>query len=357
MVKTDIPAEAFDAPLQPGEHERAAIARIHLLHGQLATAAARAAVSDLPELRSMDFLAAHSPYMQQLAHFYLENLPLARLLDSSDLLLHAEGPAAASARPRLNAVNWLCSTVERRIKAMVEALLPMAHKAGQIAARQVDLRLTGLAPGSLYAGFSLEATHLAYDQKELVHEGDAETLEWLRSSVHALPVVPQFVQADSLDPQIVEALPDPALRDAAIVAAYELSPTGKRDIHTLEISAPRATDANARSPRPLGQKERVVLRHALHAAPVMRRARQGQFVGMLRAIDLDTGRIIVRNISAELTALRGVLRIGSHQAQGLLGKPVRITGEYDCDPAGRPRLMRVDQIERVQGDWATEEHS
>jgi hypothetical protein len=226
----------------------------------------------------------------------------------------------------------------------------MTQRENKMAARHLDLRLTGLASGSLYAGFCLEATHTDPAQTAIDDEADRTTLEWLRSSMHALPVVPQFVEVDRLDRQIVEALPDPALRDAAILAAFELAPTGQRDIHTIHISAPLSTDSRAHSPRPLGQKERVVLRHALKSEPVMLRARKGSFIGLLRAIDLDTDRVIVRNISDELPALRGVLRNGAHTAKALLDKQVRVTGQFDSDADGRPRLMRIDVVELVQPD-------
>lgn len=349
MVTDTLPpsrqADSFGAL---SKHERAAIERVHLLHEQLLVAMAHAASSELVELRQIDFLAAHSPYMQALAKFYRQDLALARLLDSSDLLVHAEGPGAASSKPRLNAVNWLCGTVERRVRGLVEALLPMAQRTSRLASQNLDLRLTGLAPGSLYLGFSLDSVGLASGQQEVDASAEADTLQWLRSSVHALPVVPQFVRADKLDSEIMEALPDPALRDAAIVAAYEMSPTGKRDIHTIEISAPLAKETDARAPRSLGLKERVVLRNALNSAPAMRRPVRGSFVGHLRAIDLDTGRIVIRGISAELSALRGVLVGPPESAKPLLDKQVRATGEYESDAAGRPRLMRVDSVELAQ---------
>lgn len=330
------------------EHERAAIARVHLLHSQLHSAMSLAAKSESPDLRAVDFLSASSPYMLRLARFYQQNLSLSRLLDTSDLLVHAEGPGAAASKPRLNAVNWICGTVERRVKGMVEALLPLAQKQSKIAIQQLDLRLTGIAPGSLYAGFCLETRNSATDQRPLDAQGDAEIIQWLRSSVHALPLVPQFVRNGRLDSEIVEALPDPALRDAAIVAAYEMSPTGKRDIDTISISSPVADSASARTPQPLGQRERGVLKHALQIAPVMRRAQRGSFVGLLRAIDLDSNRIVVRNISSEVPALRGVLRADVHAAKSMLDRMVRISGEYDTDVTGRPRLMRIDTIESAQ---------
>lgn len=335
---------ATQAPDQPQGWEIAAIRRAHMLHSQLEAAVGHARNSTLAELREMDFFSAGSPYMQRLVDFYRENISLARLLDSSDLLLHAEGPGAADHSPSLNAVNWLCSGAEQQIRHLMGAMLPMALKDVRAATRDLDLRLTGLAPGSLYAGFSLEGLDRS-GMLSATPQDDIETVDRLRQSLHALPVVPHFVGLDKVNSELMEALPDPALRDAAMVAAYELAPTGKRGIHTLQISAPRAKLDMARAQQSLGQPERVVLKAALRGAPMMRKTQKGRFTGVLRAVDLDTGRITLRGVSDDISAIRGALRVKGHDIKMLLDKPVRIEGEYEANADGMPRLMLVDHIE------------
>lgn len=328
-------------PLALKPWELQALKRAHLLHGQLQTAIKHASNSALPELRQIDFMGDQSPYMQALMKLYREDMKLAGLLDTSDLLLHAEGPGAADHSPRLSAVNWLCTGAEKHIKHLLAAMLPMAQKFSRLASRDLDLRLTGIAPGSLYAGFALAGTSI--DPAPGLLKDDADVLDWLRKALHALPVVPQFVGIDKLDNSIMEALPDPALRDAALVAAYELTPTGSKGIHTVEISSPRADDSMARTPHALGLKERVVLREAIRGAPLMRKTKHGSFTGILRAIDLDTNRITIRNISADLPGLRGAL-LETDAARGLLDQWVKIEGDYECNVDGRPRMMRVMSI-------------
>jgi len=348
MVKTPLPPAAPDTTqggVKPWELQ--AIMKAHLLHGQLQTAMQHAKTSKLPELRAMNFMAADSPYMVKLAQLYSESLALAKLLDSSDLLLHAEGPGAADHSPRLGAVNWLCNGAEKHIKSLMGAMLPMAKKTNKMALRDLDLRLTGLVPGSLYAGFALAATHTG-QYASLIGADDTELLQWLRSAMHALPVVPQYVGSEKVDRHIMEALPDPALRDAALVAAYELSPTGNKGIHTVEISAPLAQDSGAHKAQPLGLKERVVLREAIRGQPMMRQSKHGSFVGVLRGIDLDTQRISVRHIGNDIDGLRGALLCDAGAAKLLLDRRVRITGDYESSADGRPRMMRVERIEAVE---------
>ena len=334
-----------DPALSPWELQ--SIVRAHMLHCQLEGAIQYAKTSNLAQLRDINFMAADSPYMLKLAKFYAENLSLAKLVDSSDLLLHAEGPGAANHTPRLGAVNWLCTSAEKQIRRLMKAMLPMMHGGNQRALRDLDLRLTGLAPGSLYAGFALAGTHTNQNHNLLPDE-DVHLLGLLRGSIHALPVVPQYVGMEVVDREIMEALPDPALRDAALVAAYELSPTGAKGIHTIEISAPRATESSARTTQTLGQKERVVLREAIQGQPMMRQAKHGSFTGVLRGIDLDSRRITVRNISDDINALRGALIDNAAQAKSYLDKRVRITGDYECSADGKPRMMRVETIELVE---------
>jgi hypothetical protein len=334
--------------MQPWELQ--AIRRAHLLHLQLESAVKRTESSNVAALREVDFMSADSPYMQQLVKLYREDMALAGLLDSSDLLLHAEGPGAIDHSPRLRAVNWLCSNAEKHIKSLLSSLLPMTKKTNRIAIQDLDLRLCGLAPGSLYAGFALAATTLDSKEAGFSFEDD-ELLGSMRKAMHSLPVVPQYVDSDRLNPEIMEALPDPALRDAVLVAAYELAPTGSRGIHTVEISSPRAAESASRQPHALGQRERLVLRDALRQKPMMRQSRSGSFIGVLRAIDLDTMRISVRGISSEIAALRGCLNEQAvQQARYYLDQQVRITGEYECGQDGQPRMMQVQFIELAQGE-------
>lgn len=349
MVKTPAPAQQASDCKPEESCEFSAIRRVHMLHRQLDAAIQQARNSTVAELRAIDFMDAGSPYMQKLAAFYRENLPLARLLDNADLLLHAEGPGAADHSPSLSAVNWLCSGAEKHLKHLISAMLPMSAKNSRAAARDVDLRLSGLAPGSLYVGFSLAGLERSATASAL-DETDAQTVQKLRQSIHALPVVPRFVGNERMNNEIMEALPDPALRDAAMVAAYEMSPTGQRGIHTVEISSPNALNQSAHAPQQLGQRERVVLREALRGDPMMRKTAYGKFVGVLRAIDLDRNRITLRNISDELPALRCALRTGVAQAKQYLDRTVQVEGQFESNAEGQPRLIRVDRITLVQNE-------
>ena len=124
-------------------------------------------------------------------------------------------------------------------------------------------------------------------------------------------------------------------------ALFRLSPTGKVGIHTLDISSPDADQSE------LGNRERVVLRDALRK-PVMLKKRFGEFVGEVREVDLDSGRFHLRNISG-IGTLRCVLpNVTSETGQKILGSVISVSGDYECDASGRPRLMFAQDLKLVK---------
>ncbi|MDQ2139560.1 hypothetical protein RBI14_15450 [Alcaligenaceae bacterium B3P038] len=279
-----------------------------------------------------EFWGDDNPYLSKVSRLYEEDFQLAKLTDESDLLLHAEGPGAMHENPSLGTVNWLSVRMEKRLRALVQAISPLAHQEARAAARAMDLRFNGIAPGSLYMGFSIGQLRSSLFGME---EADADALQAIRAALQSIPIVPQFVGENEVSDGLFEALPDPALRDAAMVAAYEISPTGHKGIHTLEISAPRT----GTSVGVLGQRERVVLKEAT-TNPMMKARREGAFTGEVREVDLDSRRFQLRGVDGVGT-LRCVSKFDEQLAKSVLGKTVTVEGQYDSDASGRPRLMTV----------------
>ena len=276
-----------------------------------------------------------SPYMTMLREIYREEMPVARLLDNSDLILHAEGPSLRDAKPGLKAVNWICTTAERQIRLLATSIIDMASTDLRRAARMLDLRLSGLAPGSLYAGFRLEQPDTGMFEEE-----DRELFDQIRMAIHSVARVPAFIEDERVSAGLSEAITDPATRDAAMEAAYRLSPTGRLGIHTVDVSAP---DVGVGS---LSQRERVVLKAAL-VNPVRTNLR-GVFVGEAREVDMDANRIHLRNIEG-IGALRCVVPpMTRDEAKIFIGSLVRVEGTYDTDKEGRPRLLRAEHISAIR---------
>jgi len=278
------------------------------------------------------FWSSSNPYIARINRMYEEDFQLAKLADESDLLFHAEGPGAGHESPRLETVNWLGQRMERRLRELAQSLTPLVEPDARAASKKLDLRLTGIAPGSLYMGIAVAEIHSALSGFEA---SDSALTQSIRDALQSIQLVPQFVTDMDVSRDIFDALPDPALRDAVMVAAYEIAPTGRKGIHTLEISSPRTSIRNGT----LGQRERVVLKEAT-SRPFMKEKRQGSFTGEVREVDLDSHRFQLRNVKGVGT-LRCVSRFDENLTKRVLGRTLTVSGWYEMDRDGRPRLIDV----------------
>ena len=260
-----------------------------------------------------------------------QHFPLARVLDSSDLVLHAEGPGAGHSMPWLSALNWVTSTAELNIRRLAAAYFDMRGANGKAIARHIDPRLTGIAPGSLWVGIKIAAA----DNQVLGVDVEGPSLA---DELHQLPGLIRFIDDEGMRPGIEEVAPDPAMRDISLAALLRFAPTGKRGIHTLEIAT--STEGLAK----LGQRERVVLREVIQK-PNMLAARAGEFVGEIREADLDKTRIHLRGVDGIGTLRCVVAELNADQARHLLGRRVRAIGNYQVDRMGKPRLLFVERFE------------
>ncbi len=290
------------------------------------------------------FIAA---YQSKLQEVYADDLPLAMLRDTSDIIFHAEGPAVRHHAAGSGAVSWLCAEAEKRIRQLGISAIKTNGAAATTAGQDLRVLLNGLAPGSLYLGFSVDSAQRMAESQMPLNEyvGQTETpLDAIRQAVCTLPMVYDFVGDEAVNRDIFDAIADPQVRDASLMAAYHLSPTGRRGIHTIEISAPRTRCKAA----PFTARERTVLRESAMRAPLMQHVRAGVFVGELREIDLDAKRFHLRNVPG-VGGIRCVLGdLNADIARRLIGHGVKVSGEYEADASGRPRLMRVQSVEPYQ---------
>lgn len=314
-------------------HNRAAV-----LHDQISIA------MQVQHSEGVDMSPFIAMYRSKLNELYSESMPLAGLMDRSDLLFHAEGPAARHHAAFSHAVAWLCDEVERRVRQLAMASLGLFGKAADDAEHDLRILLNGMAPGSLWAGFSVDSAQRMANSRPLDLEDDSPALTTVRLAVRSLPLVPQFIGEERISEEINEAIADPQVRDATLMAAYHLAPTGRRGIHTLEISAPRSSDPQTS----LTNRERVVLRETAVMRPMLKTTKYGTFLGQLREVDLDARRFQLRGIP-EIGTLRCVLdELSVEIARKHIGMGAKVTGTYEQDSDGRPRLMRVERIEPFQ---------
>ena len=96
-------------------------------------------------------------YYRQLNDLYSKELELCLLIDSSDLIIHAEGPSTQEHSLKLHTVTNLFDGVDKQIKLLAQSVLRLGMDDIKPAMRHLDIRLNGLAPGSIYAGFSINS--------------------------------------------------------------------------------------------------------------------------------------------------------------------------------------------------------
>ena len=310
-----------------GLHERAAN-----LHSQIATFLIAQSQT------GQDLSGIIAQYQRKLADEYAENFPLALLLDDSDFVVHAEGPGVRHHATETATVGKLCELVAKRLKQLGVAALKLPESA-KTAADDLQILLNGMAPGSLYMGFSVASESQGSGQMVGMPD-DNDSLASVRSAIRLLPEVPQFIGNESVSEGIAEVIADPDLRDAALVATFHLSPTGQSGIHTLEISAPNSDSKSAI----LSNRERVVLRDTTMKNPMLKRKVAGEFIGEMREVDIDSGRFQVRNIPEVGTLRCKLVGLSAETGRAFLGRGVRVSGDYEAGSDGKPRFMAVTAI-------------
>ncbi|AVF41528.1 hypothetical protein AL486_18875 [Pandoraea apista] len=310
-------------------------ARASIVHGQIAASLSIIRSLDSESSKLIDQEVALRPLYDLLRKLYAEDLPLAKVRDTSDIVIHAEGPAAVGEAMQLRAVNWLSAKVKQQLTLLAAAALPQNGDTSVIA-RKFQWNVTGLVPGSIFMGFALDRPAM----ESPFEMTDNIAFDAIVTAAQAIPVVPRFVDDNGVAPELLDELDDPAVRDAAMFAAMRLAPTDSSGLVTVEISAPTGEHGV------LGQRERIVLRESLRS-PLMRKKIEGTFVGEVREVDLDAGRFQLRGVQGVGT-LRCAMPFNNEQAAGWLGKGVKVSGVYETDHNGRPRLMRVESIDVVR---------
>jgi len=282
-----------------------------------------------------DQAAILRPLFEKLRNLYTVELPIAKLRECSDIVIHVDGRDIHGENPQLKAVNWLGKTVRSQFTKLAAAVIPGTDEKTVSASKEAQWEITGLVPGSIYMGFALQRSFSA----EGFEQGDRGMSDLIVDAAQSVSVVPQFVSDNGVNPALTEAITDPALRDAAMMAAMHFAPTKTSQFDTVEILVP----GGARGV--LHSRQRTTLRHAL-IQPMMRKKQSGSFVGELNQIDLDASRFQLRNVNG-IGTIRCVMDFTPDHARHWLGNKVMVTGVYDTDVSGRPRLMRVKSIEVI----------
>ncbi len=282
---------------------------------------------------SDELKAALNRYQRELHNLYAEELPIARLKDNSDLLVRAVGVSADHDAPMLKAVAFVADKVRTNLGQLSKSVSPMLKK---IPTGNLPWVFNGFAHGSIMMGFSLQKP-----TEEIEKALGDELYEALSTTAQDIAFVPQFIDDVDVNTAIAEVITDPAIRDAVLIAAHNLSPTANIGLHTIEVGSRTGGYGE------LTMKSRQVLSGVIKK-PKLLHKKHGSFTGVLEAADLGAGRLVMRNIidATDVSAIRCLVPSSLRETiKKGFGELVTITGEYETDSTGKPRLFTVDTIE------------
>lgn len=263
--------------------------------------------------------------LDDIAGLYRDELPLARILDSSDLVIHAEGAAIKKEILKLRALNALTENANNSLVNLVAN--SFKHVEPKLAKKQLSIDVTGMAPGSLFIGTKIRLK----DAPDLFEDEDQSLVE---NSLSALYQAISFIKDDAIDPEITDAIADPAMRDSTMIAALGLSPSGKQGISQIGIFSPSKTQTQV-----LTSADRKILRESIRKG-IGTRTKEIKLQGEVREINLDTYRFVVK--TKEDIVVRCLLSsLNKGLAQQLIGKQVVVRGHGEFDKNNNPRLVTV----------------
>lgn len=282
------------------------------------------------------------PILNLLNRMYSDEFELAKLLDQSDIVLHAEGTSVHNENPRLDILTWLFDLANKQFQNLIQNTLSIDNLSYK---DSLNIELTGLAHGSIYAGFKVAEQQL----EPMLFANDNAQTSAILDGLHNLTSVPKFIGKTGISPDITERIPDAWQRDIALMAALNFSPSGRNGVHTIEMFSPQEPDSERAT---LNLETRVVLREVAVKKPVMTATtKHGTFIGDLREIDLDKRRITIRNVSEQKFSVRCAFSNAHVQtAKEALAseRKVKVTGKYEEDKSGKPRMMSIETIEPAE---------
>jgi hypothetical protein len=280
---------------------------------------------------------ACAPYFRLLDEIYARDVPVARALDTADLLLHLEGEDLQTASPRLSLVSSILGDVRKQVGTMIKTLVSSINEAVELP-REIDLGLSSFAQGSLYLGFSLPEPNPGY----LVLEGDP-LFAASRQALTTLGAVTAHINEPNGYDLICQEFADPKLRDAALSAVGQLAPSGRRGVSTMEIGGRALQKGAWRLLTPqTRQQVRAWLEQPVLSQEVI------ELRGRVRAIDLDLRRFDLRRIDGgPLPDLRCIYPATfDAPARRWLDATVAVRGQVETFQ-GAARLLEVQAVEEI----------
>lgn len=263
-----------------------------------------------------------NPYREMVEAIYERDIPLAKLADQSDILLHVRGPSATGPSPRVSVLTRLLTSTRDQVTRL-------AKQIGGVTTVRVptslDMGFVGVAGGSLFVGFSADSSN----------EGDST-----REAVRLISEASSLVASNGSVAELAQTIHDPAARDMALAAVRHLSPSGQIGIREIEILG-----------KQVAQQVSLTTETRRHARGIMAQrivsttSRSETFVGTVREVDLDASRFEIRNVEGNTEDIRCAHELEEAEVKSLVDRRVRVKGIAEYGSRGTVRLLWVDEVE------------
>lgn len=263
-----------------------------------------------------------NPYREMVEALYERDIPLAKLADESDILLHVRGPSATGPSPRVSVLTRLLTSTRDQVTRLAKQI------EGVTSVRvptSLDMGFVGVAGGSLFVGFSAEASH----------EGDST-----REAVKLISQASSVVASNGSATALAQTIRDPAARDMALAAVRHLSPSGQIGIREIEILGKQVAGQVS-----LTTETRRHARGIMAQRIVSTTSRNETFVGTVREVDLDASRFEIRNVEGNAEDIRCAHELEEAEVKSLVDRRVRVSGTAEYGPKGTVRLLWIDEVE------------
>lgn len=295
----------------------------------------------LAELSGIDPAAVCEPLYREVDALYETEFPLAKAMDESDLVFHVEGPALRDHTPKLQLIESLFSTIRQQVFSVAKAVARLSDDRA-ITDKDVELSLSALAPGSLYIGIKAEPPSPPDGQQHILGDTDPILLA-TREAMRSIRIISRHLNDET--PEAQKELPDPRVRDAALVAIARLAPTGRAGISQITIASASGQGEGGLSGEPLTPKLRKELRRQLRTdrshGSTLHTLR-----GYVRELDLDFQRFELRRleVDASATVRCHLVTEAFVNLEELAGRHVEVVGSGEEGTPGVPRMLRVMKV-------------
>ncbi len=273
---------------------------------------------------------------EKLEELYQEELPLSYALDMSDLVFKLEGPAISEGNPRASMIANQFNKVRTQVVNVAKAISEISKS--RVRAEDIDLGVVALVHGSLIFGFTAIIPSIQEGKEGSLLGEEDPIFKATRQAIRNIGVVTRYIDEGNFVENIEREIPDPAVRDATMVAVEQFSPSSQSGIDSVSIGGKGVA---IKAFKRLTPKTRNYLRN-ITKRPVKGK-KEGGFVGIVREIDLDARRCQLRGIK-EFPNLS--LRIAFDEsfdtnAKVWLDKKLEMQGTVEESPTGEPRLMML----------------